>query len=173
MLERYRDYAQSNPLPSWLIEVTFLLTVNLAMFWFVPGPKKVGLLLLFVVFALSPPTRGLMRFSEEQRRVRPVPPRQEEGVGLLSLSALGASFGALGVATFGKHLGLFLPHNSLLLLLMLFSVSTLLSLALGYAARRTPDAGRALGAAAVCNVADSPRWGRVRGAALAPHLTDK
>lgn len=138
MLNRYRNYAQSNPLPSWLIEVTFLLTVNLAMFWFVPGPKKVGLLLLFVVFALSPPTRGLMRFSEEQRRVRPVPPRQEEGVGLLSLSALGASFGALGVATFGKHLGLFLPPNKSLLLL-LFSVSTLLSLALGYAARRTPD----------------------------------
>ena len=138
MLNRYRNYAQSNPLPSWLIEVTFLLTVNLAMFWFVPGPKKVGLLLLFVVFALSPPTRGLMRFSEEQRRVRPVPPRQEEGVGLLSLSALGASFGALGVATFGKHLGLFLPPNKSLLLL-LFSVSTLLSLALGYAARRTPE----------------------------------
>jgi len=139
MLERYRDYAQSNPLPSWLIEVTFLLTVSLTGFWVVPGPKKVGLLLLFVVFALSLPTRGLIqRFSEEQRRVKPVPPRQEEGVGLLSLSALGASFGALGVATFGKHLGLFLPPNKSLLLL-LFSVSTLLSLALGYAARRTPE----------------------------------
>ena len=139
MLERYRDYAQSNPLPSWLIEVTFLLTVSLTGFWVVPGPKKVGLLLLFVVFALSLPTRGLIqRFSEEQRRVKPVPPRQEEGVGLLSLSALGASFGALGVVIFGKHLGLFLPPNKSLLLL-LFSVSTLLSLALGYAARRTPE----------------------------------
>ena len=139
MLERYRDYAQSNPLPSWLIEVTFLLTVSLTGFWVVPGPKKVGLLLLLVVFALSLPTRGLIqRFSEEQRRVKPVPPRQEEGVGLLSLSALGASFGALGVVIFGKHLGLFLPPNKSLLLL-LFSVSTLLSLALGYAARRTPE----------------------------------
>ena len=140
MLERYRGYAQSNPLPTWLIEVTFLLTVNLALFWFVPGPKKVGLLLLFVVSALSVPTTGMIqRFSEEQRRVRPVPLRQEEGVGLLSLSALGASFGALGVVAFDKHLGLFLPPNRSLLLLLLFSVSALLSLALGYAARRTPE----------------------------------
>ena len=140
MLNRYRNYAQSNPLPSWLIEVTFLLTVSLTGFWVVPGPKKVGLLLLFVVFALSMPTRSLIqRLSEDQRRARPVPLWQEEGIGLLSLSALGASFGALGVATFGKHLGLFLPHNSSLLLMMLFSVSTLLSLALGYAARRTPE----------------------------------
>lgn len=138
MLNRYRNYAQSNPLPSWLIDITFLLTVNLTMFWFVPGAKKPGLLFLLVVFALSMPTRSLIqRLSEDQRRARPVPRWQEEGVGLLSLSALGASFGALGVVAFGKHLGLFLPHNSSLLLLMLFSVSALLSLALGYAARRT------------------------------------
>ncbi len=97
------------------------------------------MLLLFVVLALSMPTRGLIqRLSEEQRSVRPVPLRQEEGVGLLSLSALGASIGALGVVAFGKHLGLFLPPNKSVLLLMLFSVSALLSLALGYAARRTP-----------------------------------
>ena len=140
MLKHYRDYAQSNPLPCWLIEVTLLLTVSIALFWFVPGPKKVGLLMLFVVLSFSGPTQGLIqRLSEEQRRVRPVPPRQEEGVGLLSLSALGTSFGALGVVAFGKHLGLFLPPNKSLLLLMFFSVSTLLSLALGYAARRTPE----------------------------------
>lgn len=109
------------------------------MFWFVPGPKRSGMLLLFIVFALSVPTRGLIqRLSEEQRCVRPVPPRQEEGVGLLSLSALGASIGALGVVAFGKHLGLFLPPNKSVLLLMLFSVSALLSIALGYAAQRTP-----------------------------------
>lgn len=140
MLKHYQNYAQANPLPSWLIEVIFLLTISLALFWFVPGPKKVGLLMLLVVSALSAPTRSLIqRFSEEQRRVRPVPPRQEEGVGLLSLSALGATFGASGVVAFGKHLGLFLPPNESLLLLTLFSVSTLLSLALGYAARRTPE----------------------------------
>ena len=140
MWKRYQNYAQSNPLPSWLIEATFLLMVNLTGFWIVSGPKKVGLLMLLIVFALSAPTKSLLqRFSDEQQRVRPVPPRQEEGVGLLSLSVLGASFGTLGVVAFGKHLGLFLPPNKPLLLLMLFSVSTLLSLALGYAARRTPE----------------------------------
>ena len=140
MLKRYQNYAQSNPLPSWLIQVAVLLTVNLTLFWSVPGPKRSGLLLLFVVSALSVPTRSLIqRLSEEQRSVRPVPLRQEEGVGLLSLSVLGASIGALGVVCFGKHLGPFLSSNTPVLLLMLFSLSALLSLALGYAARRTPE----------------------------------
>ena len=81
----------------------------------------------------------LARLSEAQRQGAPVPLRQEEGIGLLSLSALGASIGALGVVTFSRHLGLFLPSNTSVPLLLTFSLSALLSLALGYAARRTPE----------------------------------
>lgn len=140
MLKRYQNYAQANPLPSWLIQVAVLLTLNLALFRGAIGPRNPVDLMLPLAFALSVPTSNLMaRLSEAQRHEAPVPLRQEEGVGLLSLSALGASIGAFGVTAFGKHLGLFLPHNKVVLLLMLFSVSALLSLALGYAARRTPE----------------------------------
>ena len=142
MLKRFRNYAQSNPLPSWLMEVAFLLTLYLTLFWAVSGTKNPGLLLLSVVMALSPPTRSLIqRFSDEQRREKPVPPQQEKGVGLLSLLASVCSIGALGTVALHKHLGLFLPVEKAILLLMLFSGSALLSLALGYAARRT-KAGR-------------------------------
>lgn len=142
MLKRYRNYAHSNPLPSWLIGVAFLLVFYLTLFWAVPGTKNPGLLMFYVVLAFSLPTSGLIqRLSEDRQHEAPVPLRQEEGVGLLSLSALGASFGTLGVIAFGKHLGLFLPPNRSVLLLMLFSVSALLSLGLGYAARRS-EAGR-------------------------------
>ena len=140
MLNRYRNYAQANPLPSWLIQVAVLLTLNVALFWGAIGPRNFGHLLLLLAFAFTVPTGNLMaRLSEAQRHEAPVPPRQEEGIGLLSLLALGAGVGALGVAAFGKHLGLFLPSNTSVPLLMLFSVSALLSLALGYAARRTPE----------------------------------
>lgn len=142
MLKRYQNYAQSNPLPSWLIQVAVLLTLNLALFWGVIGPRNPGHLMLLLAFALSAPTGNLLaRFSEEQRRERPVPPQQEKGVGLLSLLASVCSIGAWGGVAFGKRLGLFLPAESVLWLLILFSVSALLSLALGYAARRT-KAGR-------------------------------
>lgn len=142
MWKRYQNYALSNPLSSWLIEIAFLLTLNLILFWAVPGAKKPGLLMLLVVFALSQPTRSLIqRFSEEQQRQRPVPPQQEKGVGLLSLFASVCSIGALGTVALQKHLSLFLPVEKAILLLMLFSVTALLSLALGYAARRT-KAGR-------------------------------
>ncbi len=140
MLRRYQNYAQSNPLPSWLIQVAVLFALNLTFFRGTLGARDRGHFLWLAVFTLSAPTVNLLtRFSEVQRRERPIPLRQEEGVGLLSLSALGASLGALGVLTFGKHLGLFLPPDKSLLLLTLFSVSALLSLALGYAARRTPE----------------------------------
>lgn len=142
MLKRFRSYAQANPLSWWLVEVVFLLTLYLTIFWVVPGLKKPGLLLMFAVFTFSAPTGNLLaRFSEEQRRERPVPPGQERGVGLLSLFASVCSIGALGTVALSKHLGLFLPAEKVIPLLMLFSVSTLLSLALGYAARRT-KAGR-------------------------------
>ena len=117
MLKRYRNYAHSNPLPSWLIGVAFLLVFYLTLFWAVPGTKNPGLLMFYVVLAFSLPTSGLIqRLSEDRQHEAPVPLRQEEGVGLLSLSALGASFGTLGVIA-------------------------LLSLGLGYAARRS-EAGR-------------------------------
>jgi len=140
MLKRYQNYAQSNPLPSWLIQVAVLLTLNLALFWGAIRPRNPVDLMLPLALALSIPTGNLLaRLSEAQRHEAPVPPRQEEGIGLLSLSALGASLGALGVVAYGKHRGLFLPPNKSVLLLMLFSASALLSLALGYAARRTPE----------------------------------
>jgi len=142
MWKRYQNYAQANPLSSWLIQVAVLLTLNLALFWGVIGPRNPEHLMWLLALAVSAPTGNLLaRFSEEQRRERPIPPQQETGVGLLSLFTSVCSLGAWGVVAIRKHLGLFLPAESALWLLTLFSVSALLSLMLGYAARRT-EAGR-------------------------------
>ena len=145
VLKRYQNYAQLNPLPSWLIQVAVLLMLNVALFWGAIGPRNFIDLMMPLVLALSVPTGNILaRLSEAQRQGAPVPLRQEEGIGLLSLSALGASIGALGVVTFSRHLGLFLPSNTSVPLLLTFSLSALLSLALGYAARRTPEGLRGL-----------------------------
>ena len=145
MLKRYQNYAQSNPLSSWLIGVAVLFALNLTFFRGSLGPRNPEHLLWLAVFTLSAPTANLLtRLSEEQRRERPVPPRQEEGIGLLSLSALGVSLGAWGTLALHKHMGLSLPTESAHWLLHLFSASALLSL--GAQIRGPPDAGRALGA---------------------------
>ena len=150
MWKRYQDYAQANPLSSWLIAGAVLLVLNLTFFWGVLGPGNSEHLLMPVILALSAPTGNLLaRFSEEQRHERPVPLGQERGVGLLSLFASVCSLGAWGVLALHRHLGLSLLPGSDLWLLDLFSVSALLSLALGYAARRTKVGRWGLGLSSV------------------------
>jgi|GEM_PF-6223081 len=40
VLKRYQNYAQLNPLPSWLIQVAVLLMLNVALFWGAIGPRN-------------------------------------------------------------------------------------------------------------------------------------
>jgi len=151
MLNRFRDYVQDNPLGGWLLEIAFLsafvstlyLALGAAFYGFRHEPFKPGMLLLFASFVLTLPTlRLVQRFSDEQRREKPVPPRQERGIGLVSVALVLCSISVLSVLVLGKWVGLkwvglVVSSNEAAPLLLLFSSSALLGLALGYAVRHT------------------------------------
>lgn len=124
----------------WLLTVVLALAVSFTLFFVIPEPKKPGLAWLLVILVLSPPTHGLLRrFSDERRHASPIPPSQEMGVGLLAALAALCSIGSIAVSILGRRWGW--PMVQVGPMLMAFSVSALLSLGLGQAARHTA-AGR-------------------------------
>lgn len=142
MLKRFQNYMQDNPLQAWLILVALPLPFYLAFLCSTTRPVNPGLVVLYASLTLSPPTRLLvLRFSEEQRRKHPISSRQETAVGVLSLVASLCSICALSAVAFSKRLGTLLTTEMSIRLLMLFSGSVLLALALGYAARNSTVGG--------------------------------
>ncbi len=141
MLKRCQMWTEANPLWNWMLSVAVWLAFSLTVFFVVPGPKTPGLVLLpMILIALTGPTHSLtVRLSEAGREARPVSPSQERGVGLLAVLAFVCSIGTFGVCLFGARMGW--PMGRVGGMLIGFSVSTLLSLRLGYAARHTA-AGR-------------------------------
>lgn len=145
-MKRFQAHMQNNPLPAWLLSCAFLLLLSLGPMWLLPVDRtNPAFVLLIIIIALSSPTRLLIdRFSKEQRRINPVPPRQEKAVGVLSLLAWACSVGAFVTVIFGRELGLRRPVEKEIWLLTLFSGSALLALTLGYAVRHTREGRRAI-----------------------------
>jgi hypothetical protein len=136
MLKRYQNWTEANPLWDWLLSVTISLAFFLTLFYVIPGPKKPGFALLLVSILLSSPTTSLLRrFSDERQQAQPISPQQELGIGLLALLSSVCSLGALGMCLLEKRLNL--SMDAVGAALMVFSVSALLSLGLGHAARHS------------------------------------
>ena len=135
MLKRYRLWAGDNPLWDWFLTVAVLSGV-VSLFSLIPGRKQDGFDFILVGAVLGPPTASLIqRFSVEDRQVRPVPPLQEKGVGLLAAFALLCSVALFSLVIADRRLGLH-AHISFEVL-MVFSISALLSLGLSYPVRYT------------------------------------
>ena len=131
MLKRYRLWVGTNPLWDWFLTVAVISGV-VSLFSLIPGRGNNGFDVVLVSMILSSPTHHLIRrFAPEERQARPVPPLQERGVGLLAAFALLCSVAAMSLVIGGRHLGW--PIDITGRLLMVFSISTLLSLGLAYA----------------------------------------
>jgi hypothetical protein len=129
-------YSRENPLTVWVVVCVLSLTVNLLL-WKVVGGGT-GLLLLALCFSVSAPTVTLIRrFSERAIQEHPAPPAQEKAVGVFAVAAgilsLGAFAGAIAAGRSAEPSALAVALN----LLVLYAVSALLAMALGFAARRT------------------------------------
>lgn len=138
MLKRVQNYAQANPLPTWLLGVAILLTFDMGAYSLCRGTKNPGLFMLLVSMALSSPTTALIaRMSETRRAENPVSLEQDRQIGLLALFFAFCSVGSLGLTIMEKRLGLNWPAELGAYAIVVFALSTFLALAMGYAARRT------------------------------------
>jgi hypothetical protein len=138
MLKRCQQYMEEKPLQGWLIRVAVLLVFWATLYAVAPGRKNLGLANLYAGSVFGVPTFYLVRrFSDERRHEKPISPRQEFGVGTLSLIAAVCSISAEMALIVARRFGIALSDAVALRLLMLFSMSALLSLALGYAARHS------------------------------------
>jgi hypothetical protein len=120
----------------WLVTCTLLLGVNLLLWYLIGG--NFGLLLVGLSFSLTPPTVSLIRrFSESGVRKHPVPPGQENAIGVLSLALSITSVGAFFRAIEMRNGPAASVEMASLYLLLLFATSEILAVLLGFAARRT------------------------------------
>lgn len=135
MLKSFRLWANTNPLWAWFLTVAVCSGI-VSLFSLIPGRRHAGFDFILVGTVLGPPTASLIqRFSLEERQVRPVPPLQENGIGLLAAFALLCSVAAFSLVIAGRHLSW--PAHASLEMLMVFSISALLSLGLAYAVQHT------------------------------------
>jgi len=136
MLKRFHHYSESNPLHAWLLTVGLLVLFNSCLLWAVPRLRKPEMIGLFLCYALTTPTIHLVRrFSEEQRKQKPIALRQERAVGVLSVIAVLCSVGALATVAVGERAGLHPSENAGLGLLFAFAVTLMLGVVFGAATR--------------------------------------
>lgn len=138
MLQRYREYLRDTPVQAWLTNVSCLFSVFAALNVAFPSRNNFGMANLNFGDILGWPTFLLLyRFSDQQQQKNPISAFQQKAVGILSLLALGSSVAAKRAPTLYTYLGLTIPPSVEMTMLVWFSVSALLAVALGYAARRS------------------------------------
>jgi len=140
-VKRFRRFCHDKPLSAWFLTVTFLLGLYLTAYQFL-GPQNPLWILLLFSMALAAPTHSLLeRFSDTELQQSPVLAEEEKKAGAFSLLAALCSIGSLLCPVLLKRLHVSLPDSSYTGLLLVFPVSVIFSLILGYAGRRS-KAGR-------------------------------